>query len=163
MPDVFEAAVERSRGFHFCVAPGRSRFEFQNVDAGACVFQVGVEGRRQRAEANTDAKIGVALEFADEGEGDFTNRDRVFAGLNVKVGDAGRAMIDDELGELVEVSAETAEAPVGAAHAAVMTILPAIIGNLEHSADENFLSETVARGLRSPFVKFLLRRRVSRS
>ena len=105
----------------------------------------------------------MALKFADEREGDFANGNRVFARLDINVSDAGRAMMNDEFGELIVMGAKAAEITVAASHAAVMTILAAIIGNLDYCADENFFPETVARGLRSPLMKFLLGRRISRS
>jgi len=61
------------------------------------------------------------------------------------------------------MSSEPTEITVATSHPAVVTILTTVIGNLDYCADENFFPEARSSGLRSPFVKFLLRRRIGRS
>ena len=64
----------------------------------------------QRAEANTDAKIGFTTQGFDQREDYFARGETgVFTGLDIDIGDARRTMIDQEFRKLIMFGAETGE------------------------------------------------------
>jgi len=65
-------------------------------------------------------------------------------------------MTDQQLGHLVEPRAVAGQIAMAAAHAAVGTILPAEIGDLDHRAQKNLASKPFDGNARSAFVKGLL-------
>jgi len=77
----------------------------------------------------------------NERQDDFKNGDRVFAGLDVHIGEAGGAMMNEQFGELFVIGAETIECAVAAAHAAIGAIFAAIIGDFDDAADKNLVPE----------------------
>ena len=98
------------------------------------------------AEANADAQIAFAAEELNERDGEFAGGDRVFAGLEIDVGNAGRKVIEEEVGEFVEFGAIAFEVAVGAAHSAVMAVFAADVGKFDNGADEDFTAEKFACG-----------------
>jgi len=110
----------------------------------------------ERTEANADAQIGFAAQGLNQGQNDFAHGDGVFAGLDVQVGDAGGAMMDEQFGELFVLRAEAFERAIAAAHAAIGAVFATVIGNFDDSADENMVPKACSRCQRGFFMKCLL-------
>src|SRR3954467_13729315 len=103
-------------------------------------------------EANADAQICFAAQGLNQRQNDFPNGNGIFASLDVHIGDAGGAMMDEQFGELFVFGAKSAEGAIAAAHSAIGAIFAAIIGNFDNSADENVVSEARSRCQRSLFM-----------
>src|SRR5207244_2343600 len=82
--------------------------------------------------------------------------DGIFAGLDVDVGDTGRTMMDEHLGELIVPRAKAVQVAVVTAHPAVMAVFPAKIGDLDDGADKNILAEFLSGSSDGELMKCLL-------
>ena len=87
----------------------------------------------------------------------FADRLRIFAGLDINVGDARGAMLDDQFSERFVIRAETLKFAIVAAHSAIGTILPTEIRNFDDRANENFAPEMRMGQRRCLAMKSLLR------
>lgn len=141
MANVFEAFGVIAGSVHCGVGARSGDFEFDDVDARAGVLKFGVKIMIERAQANADAEGCFAAEGFDERQGDFTDGDEVFAGLDVDIGYAGRAMVNEQFGELVATGAEAGELLVLAAHSAIGTVFAAEIGDFNDGANESAAAE----------------------
>src|SRR5207249_7017118 len=88
----------------------------------------------------------LAPKNLDEGQYHLTNDNGVFAGLNVEVGDARRAMVDEQFRQLIEPGAVAGQIAVVAPHAAIGAVFPAEIGDLDHAAQEDLAPEFFGGG-----------------
>ena len=78
---------------------------------------------------------------SNERQHHFAHGHRVFAGLDVHVRHAGRAVMDEQFGDLFVLCAVAGQVAVVAAHAAVGAVFAAEIGNFHDGAHENLLAE----------------------
>ena len=69
----------------------------------------------------------------------------IFAALDVHVRHTGRAMLEQQFGDLFVPGAIAGEIAILAAHPAVGAVFPAEIGDLHHGAHEDLLAEFLAR------------------
>jgi hypothetical protein len=100
--------------------------------------------------------VGMATYFdmaRGESQRDFADGNRVFARLDVHIGDAGRAMMNQQFGELFVLGAITVQRAIVAAHPAIGAVLAAKIRDFNDRADENIPAEHVSRGGAGAFVK----------
>ena len=156
MANVIEPFVVISRGLQGRISGCIGNLVFDDVDAAPRILKFGVKFVVQRAEANADAEIGLAAKCLDERKHNLARGDRVFARLDVDVGNALGAMIDQSLRELIMAGAEAGEVAIIAAHAAVGAIFAAEIGYLDDGADENAASELFDGNAGRAFVKRVL-------
>jgi len=97
----------------------------------------------------------VAQDF-DERQNNLANDERVFACLDIDIGDARRSMVDQQFRQLIEPGAVSGQTAVVAPHAAVGTIFAAKIGDLDYRADKHLAPERFDGDARSAFVKGML-------
>ena len=90
---------------------------------------------------------------ADQRQHDRPRSHRILAGLDVDIRDGGGPVMNQHLGDFVVHGARAVERFVVAPHAAVMAILPAIVGNFHHAADENLPAKLLERGLGRLFMQ----------
>ena len=90
----------------------------------------------QRAQADADAQIGFAPQRFDERQDHLAHHHRVFAGLDVHVGDARGTMMDEQFGEFIVPRAEARQPAIVAAHAAIDAVLAAKVGDFHHRRGE---------------------------
>jgi hypothetical protein len=120
---------------------GITRFDFYNIKIAAGFAEFIIFERRQRAQTQRYAEIGALAQFAHEREHYFAHRYRIFAGLDVDVRDGSGTMMDNPLGKFVGLEPESVKRTIVAAHGAILTILAAVAGNLDDSADKDAASE----------------------
>ena len=152
MPDIRDAFVQFTRSLQRGIAFGVGDFKFDDVRAGAGIFQSSVERDAQRSQADANPKIRMAAQRADQWQRDFAHCNGILACLDIDVGDTFWPVMDEELGELIVVSAEPGEVLVFAAHAAVSAIFPAKIGYLNDAAQKNAAPKFFGSGMGGAFV-----------
>src|ERR1041384_6333386 len=97
--------------------------------------------RGERTEAHAHPQRRLAPEQPDQGHHHLAHRHGVFPGLDVQVGDACGPMMQQEVGDHLELRAVTVERLVVPAHPAIIAVLTAEIRDLHDSADEHLPAE----------------------
>ena len=153
---MFHALRERTRRQHAAVKALVRDLKFNDIYGSACILQRGVFLMPQRAEAYTDPKRSFAAQKAHQRQCDFTHGHGILTRLDVDIRDAGRAILNQQFRKLVQFRAITAQFAILAAHPAIGTVLPAVIGNLHHPANKNPRAETARGGDGSPLMQRFL-------
>ena len=90
----------------------------------------------------------VLANGTDQGKNDFAHRNGIFAGLDVDVGDRRWPVVNEQLDQFLRFDAIAVKCSILAPHAAIGTVLAAIIGNLDDAAHKDAASEhLVSRSL----------------
>ena len=97
----------------------------------------------------------MAQDF-DQRQNDLANDNRVFACLEIDIGDAGGSMVDQQFRQLIEPGAVSGQTAVVTPHAAVGAIFAAKIGDLDYRSNKHLAPERFDGDARSAFVKGML-------
>jgi hypothetical protein len=92
----------------------------------------------------------------NERQDDFADGDGIFAGLNVHVRHAGRAMVDEQFRDLIVFGAKAFERAIAAAHSTIGAVFAAEIGNFDNPTHKNPTSKPRPSCERSFFMKCIL-------
>jgi hypothetical protein len=93
---------------------------------------------------------------ADQRQDNFTHRDRIFSGLDIEICNAGGAMVDQQIGKVVQASPKSVQTPIVPAHAAVNAVLAAEIGEFDDTPHEDTGAEMGFGCFSRSTVKFFL-------
>ncbi len=146
-PDVLQPFVQIAGRTQPVVVGAVGGFKFHDVNRGAGGLQLVINVEVERAEADADAQVGFALQGADQRQHHRPRSHRILAGLDVDIRDGGGPVMNQHLGDFIVHGAGAVERLVVAPHAAVVAILPAIVGDFHHAADENLPAKVPERGL----------------
>jgi len=146
MADMLETFTEGARSLHGFIETGIGDLELHDIDTRAGGLKFGIDLGPQRAKADTDAEVCFPVQCADERQHEVFDGQGILAGLDIDVGDAGGAVVDEQVGQFIMIGAEAVEGAIIPAHAAIRAVFPAIIGDFNDGAEEDFTSESAGGG-----------------
>src|SRR5579872_2448063 len=112
MANLVKTLLMSSRRAHAGVRGRVGDFELDDIGARARLLQLAIQTGIQGPQANTDSQRSFTPECFDERQHNLADHNRIFARLDIKVGDAWRTMMNEQFGELVVPGAVAGQGPV---------------------------------------------------